>query len=522
MTVAMPLRPRLRDELRIVETASEGVGDVRDDAPVQLLDPATGRRMHLSAAQRQAFALFDGTRDVLALAHGLAAQDIEADVDDVAALVRDAAALDLLAESDPARDGERVAARRARRRRALDQALDHALAQVLRLACTIPAFAAAVRAAEIDEPRQWLAAVPSFDKAGLRASFPDRLLPDGRDAEALYVRRSSGTASEGVQSFREPDEDAQQDDRLWTMAAFVGGAMGVRFTTRQCTGGACPLPSLDAGGPRHRVHEGTLWLDLRDDAWSLQAWELDAIDDAIRGAAPTHFGADAAYLARWVHHVRARGRTLPRVRHVQTGFADTCAIHRGVLRRAFGCPVIDVLSSSELGLVAVECSAGHHHVLEPLLLAEVLTPTRPGTARDDRPVAPGELGELVLTTVARREAPLLRYRTGDLVRALPGPCPCGAAEQALQLEGRARDVLWLAQGPVTSRAIDRAIGDDQALLHYQLQQREPDRFELRAIGNAEGAAARLSALLGAPVRARSVTRIAAEASGKYAYVRPLT
>jgi phenylacetate-CoA ligase len=41
------------------------------------------------------------------------------------------------------------------------------------------------------------------------------------------------------------------------------------------------------------------------------------------------------------------------------------------------------------------------------------------------PVAPGEVGEMVVTTLRKEAAPLIRYRTRDLTRLLPEPCPCG-------------------------------------------------------------------------------------------------
>jgi phenylacetate-CoA ligase len=41
------------------------------------------------------------------------------------------------------------------------------------------------------------------------------------------------------------------------------------------------------------------------------------------------------------------------------------------------------------------------------------------------PVQPGEMGEMVVTTLRKEAAPLIRYRTRDLTRLLPEPCPCG-------------------------------------------------------------------------------------------------
>jgi phenylacetate-CoA ligase len=42
-----------------------------------------------------------------------------------------------------------------------------------------------------------------------------------------------------------------------------------------------------------------------------------------------------------------------------------------------------------------------------------------------KPSPPGEVGEMVVTTLRKEAAPLIRYRTRDLTRLVPGRCPCG-------------------------------------------------------------------------------------------------
>jgi phenylacetate-CoA ligase len=42
-----------------------------------------------------------------------------------------------------------------------------------------------------------------------------------------------------------------------------------------------------------------------------------------------------------------------------------------------------------------------------------------------QPVVPGEMGEMVVTTLCKEAAPLIRYRTRDLTRMIPRPCSCG-------------------------------------------------------------------------------------------------
>ena len=43
-----------------------------------------------------------------------------------------------------------------------------------------------------------------------------------------------------------------------------------------------------------------------------------------------------------------------------------------------------------------------------------------------KPVPEGEIGEMVVTTLRKEAAPLIRYRTRDLTRIVPGGCPCGS------------------------------------------------------------------------------------------------
>lgn len=71
---------------------------------------------------------------------------------------------------------------------------------------------------------------------------------------------------------------------------------------------------------------------------------------------------------------------------------------------------------------ALECKAhaGLHYWAD-LFIIEFIDPATL------RPVAPGETGEMVVTTLCKEASPLIRYRTRDLSRALPGGCSCGCS-----------------------------------------------------------------------------------------------
>ncbi len=63
--------------------------------------------------------------------------------------------------------------------------------------------------------------------------------------------------------------------------------------------------------------------------------------------------------------------------------------------------------------------AGIHYWADYYIL-EILNP------ETLEPVPPGEVGEMVVTTLRKEAAPLIRYRTRDLTRLMPDRCPCGS------------------------------------------------------------------------------------------------
>jgi phenylacetate-CoA ligase len=87
--------------------------------------------------------------------------------------------------------------------------------------------------------------------------------------------------------------------------------------------------------------------------------------------------------------------------------------------------------------VAFECKEQNGlHIWEDYVIAEILDP------ETLEPVAEGEVGELVLTTINREAMPLFRYRTRDLTRFLPGECPCGRTHRRIsRFQGRSDDMM---------------------------------------------------------------------------------
>ena len=91
--------------------------------------------------------------------------------------------------------------------------------------------------------------------------------------------------------------------------------------------------------------------------------------------------------------------------------------------QARGIAVSQMYASADLGLIAYESLGADGTPNEGMILEEglLLEIVRPGTGD---PVAPGEVGEVVITSF-NRDYPLIRFGTGDLSAVLPGISPCG-------------------------------------------------------------------------------------------------
>ncbi len=76
------------------------------------------------------------------------------------------------------------------------------------------------------------------------------------------------------------------------------------------------------------------------------------------------------------------------------------------------------------------------HMWDDYLYFEIIDPKTGKTVPD------GTVGELVITTLRKEGAPLIRYRTHDLTRIIPGECPCGSRFPRIDIiVGRTDDMV---------------------------------------------------------------------------------
>jgi phenylacetate-CoA ligase len=182
--------------------------------------------------------------------------------------------------------------------------------------------------------------------------------------------------------------------------------------------------------------------------------------------------------------------------------------YRRALEEAFQCRVYERYASLETGLIAHECpEGGLLHVPAEGLVAEIVRP-------DGSRAAPGEMGDVLVTSLRNHATPLIRYRVGDRAIAPDnGRCSCGRGLPVFgTVAGRVRDFLRTPSGalvgprqavealrPVMNSVIDfQVIQDAQARLRILVVQRDSERM----MADRESIASIMEELVRPPERPR--------------------
>ena len=124
-------------------------------------------------------------------------------------------------------------------------------------------------------------------------------------------------------------------------------------------------------------------------------------------------------------------------------------------------------ATADIGLIAYETSAREGLVLDEGVIVEIV---RPGTGD---PVAVGEVGELVVTTL-NPDYPLIRFGTGDLTAVLPGQCPTGRTNQ--RIKG------WMGRADQTTKVRGMFVHPGQV---DQVVKRFPEVLKARLVVSGE-------------------------------------
>ena len=140
---------------------------------------------------------------------------------------------------------------------------------------------------------------------------------------------------------------------------------------------------------------------------------------------------------------------------------------RGEIEQAWDMLATDVYGLSEIigPGVSQECTYKDGlHIYSDVFYPEIINP------ETGEPVAEGEPGELVITTLTKQAIPLIRYRTRDIVTMTTEPCRCGrTSPRTSKIRGRTDDMIVVRGINVFPSQIEHVLlGIEGTHPHYQL------------------------------------------------------
>ena len=272
------------------------------------------------------------------------------------------------------------------------------------------------------------AKIPFTDKADLRNAYPlgIQAVPD---EQVVRIHSSSGTTGEPViipYTAKDVDDWATMFARCYEIAGITAKdriqitpgyglwTAGIGFQAGCEKLGAMAIPM----GPGNTDKQLQMMIDLES----------------------TVICATSSYALLLAEEINRRGlRDQIKLKKGVIGSERWSEAKRKYIADALGIELYDIYGLTEIygPGIGINCPGETGmHVFDDYLYMEIINPETGEVLPD------GEEGEIVLTTLVKEGAPLIRFRTHDLSRIIPGECHCGRTYPRLDIiKGRSDDMF---------------------------------------------------------------------------------
>lgn len=259
-------------------------------------------------------------------------------------------------------------------------------------------------------------------------------------------------------------------------------------------------------------------------AFEMSLINMDAYIEAIQAFNPACIYGYASSIALLAARVQEKAikLNLPGLKLVSTTGEPLFPHQRRLIAQTFGVPVAGEYGSRDIGLNAYESPAGQTLLTSESVFMEVLD-------EKGQAVAPGGIGEAVLTGLCSNAQAFIRYRSGDRVRVSGESCRQGRGLQVIdEVMGRHTDFIVKQDGTLMhALALIYVLRAMPGIAEFKCIQHDLKNFEIQIVINpAWQEAMRPKIILGlkkrlgdeVSIEIRIMEHIKAEASGKHRYV----
>lgn len=300
-------------------------------------------------------------------------------------------------------------------------------------------------------------ALPFSEKQDLRDCYPLGLsaVPE---SEVVRIHSSSGTTGTPViipYTARDVEDWAEQFRRCYEMAGVTAEdrvqitpgyglwTAGIGFQAGAERLGAMCIPM----GPGNTEKQLQFMVDMRS----------------------TVLGATSSYALLLAEEIERRGiRDQICLRKGIIGSERWGRRMRERIKGELGIHIYDIYGLTEVygPGIGISCDAEDGmHYWDDFIYIEIVDPVT------GSPVPDGTFGEIVITTLVKEGAPLVRFRTHDISRIIPGACPCGSPFPRLDsIQGRSDDMMKIKGVNVFPRQIEEVLQEfPQLSSEYQIR-----------------------------------------------------
>ena len=270
--------------------------------------------------------------------------------------------------------------------------------------------------------------IPFTDKADLRNAYPlgIQAVPD---EEVVRIHSSSGTTGKPViipYTAKDVEDWATmfarcyeiagitKKDRIQITPGYGLWTAGIGFQAGCEKLGAMAIPM----GPGNTEKQLQMMIDLES----------------------TVICATSSYALLLAEEINRRGlKDKIRLKKGIIGSERWSAAKRKYIGDALGIELYDIYGLTEIygPGIGINCPGETGmHIFDDYLYTEIIDP------KTGEVLPEGEEGEIVITTLVKEGAPLIRFRTHDLSKLLPGECRCGRKYPRLDtIKGRSDDMF---------------------------------------------------------------------------------
>ncbi len=283
--------------------------------------------------------------------------------------------------------------------------------------------------------------LPVLEKQSIKQN-EHAFIVNGVNPKSLWVERTSGTTGTALTIYM----SKPTIQKHWAFfEVMIRNAEGVSQELPRAMMGSRTIKRGEDNKPPHWRYNRR-WKQLYFSSYHISKKTAPEYVKALKNYGSqwmTGFGSAIAALAENALELKMAPHPLKAV--IVSG--DTLLFNmRTSIENFFQCKCFDSYGQTEKSSLAMECIYGKMHIAPIYGIIEILR-------KDETPCKPGEVGEIVTTSLLNDAMPLIRYRIGDYAAwAENQDCLCGNPNPIItNLEGRVDDYLITSDGRKVGR-----------------------------------------------------------------------